>query len=92
MASESKNQHDQELLTVAEAAEILRLKISTLRAWTLQRRIEFVKLGGRVFIRRNVVGELVDRCVVPARNEAVQSRGVQKADKDERRNLIPGKS
>ena len=44
---------DPGLLTVLEAAGILRLKPSTLRAWILKRRVPFVKLGSRVFLRRS---------------------------------------
>ena len=36
-----------EILTVPEAAALLRLQPSTLRAWILQRKIKFVKLGRR---------------------------------------------
>ena len=49
-----------QLLTVDEAAEALRLKPSTIRAWILQRRISFTRLGRRVFIRR----EDCDRMIV----------------------------
>jgi excisionase family DNA binding protein len=55
-----------ELLTLPEAAERLRLKPSTLRAWILKRRIAFVKLGGRVFIRRTDVEALISRSLIPA--------------------------
>ena len=41
-----------QLLNVNETAAALRLKPSTIRAWILQRRIPFVRLGRRVFIRR----------------------------------------
>lgn len=54
------------LLTVPEAAEYLRIKLSTMRAWRLQRRIEFVKLGGRLVVRRSVLDALIEKCVVPA--------------------------
>ena len=43
---------DSELLTVPEAAALLRLKPSTIRAWVCQRKIGFVKLGRLVRIRR----------------------------------------
>jgi excisionase family DNA binding protein len=36
-----------DLLTVPEAASFLRLQPSTIRAWILQRKIPFVKLGHR---------------------------------------------
>lgn len=43
-----------ELLTVPEAAALLKLKVSTIRAWICQRKISYVKLGGRlVRIRRS---------------------------------------
>ncbi len=41
-----------ELLTVIEVSEVLRLKPSTVRSWLLKRRLPFVKLGSRVFIRK----------------------------------------
>lgn len=57
-----------DLLNVREAASMLRLQVSTIRAWVLQRRIPFVKLGGkRVFFRRADLEELVTASVVPAK-------------------------
>ena len=55
-----------ELLTIPEAAALLRLKPSTVRAWLLKRRIAYVKLGRRVFLRRADVEELIAQSVVPA--------------------------
>lgn len=55
------------LLTVLEAAVILRLRPSTLRAWILKRRVPFVKLGSRVFLRRADVSALIESSIVPAR-------------------------
>jgi excisionase family DNA binding protein len=42
----------QNLLTVPEASEVLRLKPSTVRSWILKRRLPFIKLGSRVFLRK----------------------------------------
>jgi excisionase family DNA binding protein len=57
-----------DLLTVTEAAGLLRLQVSTIRAWVLHRRIPFVKLGGkRVFFRRADLEALVTASIVPAR-------------------------
>jgi excisionase family DNA binding protein len=57
-----------DLLTVREAAAMLRLKVSTIRAWVLQRRVPFVKLGGkRVLFRRQDLDALVTASVVPAK-------------------------
>lgn len=58
---------DNELLTVPETAALLRLKISTIRAWVCQRKIPFVKLGGRlVRIRRSDAEALIADSLVPA--------------------------
>ncbi len=35
------------LLTCSEAADLLRIQVQTLRKWTSQRRIPFVKINGR---------------------------------------------
>ncbi len=57
-----------ELLTVPEAAHLLRLKVSTVRAWVLHRRVPFVKLGGkRVLFRRSDLETLITESVVPAK-------------------------
>jgi len=55
-----------ELLTVPEAAEVLRLRPSTLRSWVLKRRIPFVKLGSRVFVRMEDCLALIDAGLGPA--------------------------
>jgi excisionase family DNA binding protein len=50
---------DSELLTVPEAAALLRLKPSTIRAWVCQRRIPYVKLGRLVRIKRTDAEALI---------------------------------
>ncbi len=55
---------DMELLTVDEASKVLRLRPSTVRSWLLNRRIPFIKLGSRVFIRKNDCLELIQTNVV----------------------------
>jgi excisionase family DNA binding protein len=55
---------EMDLLTVIEASEILRLKPSTVRSWLLKRRIPFVKLGSRVFIRKNDCIQLIQKNIV----------------------------
>jgi excisionase family DNA binding protein len=55
-----------ELLTLPEAAPLLRLKVSTLRAWILRRKLPYVKLGARVLIRRSDVDALIAASLVPA--------------------------
>jgi excisionase family DNA binding protein len=48
-----------ELLDVTEGAESLHVKPTTVRAWVLQKRIPFLKLGGKVFLRRSEVEALI---------------------------------
>ena len=61
---------DAALLTIAEASALLRLQPSTLRAWILHRKIAYCKVGRLVRVRRVDVEDLIERNVVPAREEA----------------------
>ncbi len=65
---------DSGLLTLAEAAALLRLRVSTLRAWVLRRRIPYVKVGRLVRIRRSDVEALIEASMVPAREVAHDRR------------------
>jgi excisionase family DNA binding protein len=57
-----------DLLTVEQAAALLALKVSTIRAWILRRRIPFVKLGRRaVRLRRGDLHAMIDVGAVPAK-------------------------
>ena len=47
------------LLTVPEAASVLRIKVSTMRSWLLKRKIRFTKPAGRVCILRSDVEEFI---------------------------------
>jgi excisionase family DNA binding protein len=58
-----------QLLTLQEGASMLRLKVSTLRAWILHRKIAYVKLGGRVFLRKGDCEALIATSLVPARED-----------------------
>jgi len=54
-----------DLLTVNEAAAFLRLRPATLRAWILQRKITFIKLGRRaVRFRRADLEALIAGAIV----------------------------
>ena len=53
-----------QLMNVQETAELLRLKESTVRNWILRKRIPYVKLGRRVFIRHADVIEIIDMSIV----------------------------
>ena len=63
---------DSELLTIAEAAAMLRLRPSTVRAWILRRKVPYCKVGRLVRIRRADVEAIVAQSLVPARPEASQ--------------------
>lgn len=53
------------LLTVPQFAEMLSLKLSTVRSWIWTKRIPYIKLGRAVRIRQDVAEGLVDRGTVP---------------------------
>jgi excisionase family DNA binding protein len=55
------------LLTVAEAAEELNLKISTVRAWLALRKLPRVNCGRAVRIPADAVAQFIERNTVPAR-------------------------
>jgi len=57
------------LLTVAEAAEALNLKVSTIRAWLLRRRLPRVSLGRSVRIPADSIAQFIEKHTVPAREE-----------------------
>jgi excisionase family DNA binding protein len=62
-----------DLLTVRETAAVLRLSVSAIRSWVLQRRIPYVKLHNKaVRIRRVDIDALVASSVVPADEKAVR--------------------
>lgn len=60
----------QTLLTVAEVADLLRMKPATIRAWILRRKISYVKLaaGRSVRIPESEVQRLTS-VLIPARPE-----------------------
>jgi excisionase family DNA binding protein len=65
---DGKFESPSELLTVAEAASMLRIQISTIRSWVFKRRDPCVKLGGkRGFFRRAGLEALKKVSVVPAK-------------------------
>lgn len=55
------------LLTVAETAEALNLKVSTVRAWLLRRKLPRVNCGRAVRIPADAVAEFIERNTIPAR-------------------------
>lgn len=57
-----------ELLTPVEAAGALNVKLSTIRAWILNKRIPYVKVGGKlVRFRRADIDRFIAASVVPAK-------------------------
>ena len=55
-----------DLLSIDEAGTFLHIKPSTVRSWILFRRVPFVKLGRRVFLRKSDLEKLIaDSVVLP---------------------------
>lgn len=52
-----------ELLTIQEAASVLRLSTSWVRQKVFRRQIKYVKIGSRVFIPRETLDELIENSV-----------------------------
>lgn len=62
-----------ELLKVGEFAAGAKIQVSTVRAWILHRKIEYVRLGGRaVRIPRSELERLIHEGTVPAKREPGQ--------------------
>jgi excisionase family DNA binding protein len=58
-----------DLFSVNEAAVFLHLRPSTLRSWILHRRISYLKLGRKVFLRKLDLQKVLDESLVPAQSE-----------------------
>jgi excisionase family DNA binding protein len=58
-----------DLLNLREGAKELHLSIHTLRSWTYQKRIPFVRLGRRILLRREDLEKFVSKNIVKARND-----------------------
>ena len=62
-----------ELLSPPEAARALGVKLSTIRAWILNKKIPYVKLGGKlVRFRRTDIERFIAGNVVPAKLEGTR--------------------
>ncbi len=55
----------EELLNVNEAAQMLRIRPSTLRLWRLQGRLPVVKIGGSIRFRRKDLHDFIQSSVIP---------------------------
>ena len=70
-----------DLLTPVEVADLLRLRLSTIRSWILQRRVPYIKMGGRVFFRKIDLLELIESSRVPAQPGKSKNRNQNEAGK-----------
>jgi excisionase family DNA binding protein len=57
------------LIDVKQAATLLGLKVSTIRAWIAQRRLPYVKCGRAVRIPADAIAQFIERNTVPSREE-----------------------
>ncbi len=57
-----------ELVDVKQAAALLGLKVSTVRAWLAQRKLPYVRCGRAVRISREVLDRFIAENTVPARD------------------------
>ena len=57
------------LLTVAETADALNLKVSTVRAWLLRRKLPRVNCGRAVRIPAEAIAQFIERNTIPARED-----------------------
>ena len=57
------------LLSVAETAEALGLKVSTVRAWLLRRKLPRVNCGRAVRIPAEAIAQFIERNTIPAKEE-----------------------
>lgn len=55
-----------QLLTVREAATLLKIQPDTLRHWLCDRRLPFVKVGGRTMLKRHDLEAFIEAQTVPA--------------------------
>lgn len=58
-----------QLLTVKQAAELLGLKVATIRAWLYRRRLPFVRCGRAVRVPADAIAQFIERNTIPAREE-----------------------
>jgi len=73
----------EELLTVGEAAQRLRLKEKTLRRWIALRKIEFVRAGGRaVRIPSAEIDRVIERGRVPPLAEKKLSNALRRRNEE----------
>lgn len=78
-------ERDTGLMTVRETAAFLRLKESTIRDWVLRRKITYIKLGGRVFVRKADAEGLITKSIVPALPEPDNPRMASAEKQGEKR-------
>ena len=56
-----------QLVDVKEAAELLRIRVSTVRAWIAARKLPVVRCGRCVRVPLHAIEEFIERNTVPAR-------------------------
>ena len=68
-----KSRPREELNTIPQAAQQLKLSNSTIRSWIWQRRIESVRVGRAVRIRQSAIDAVIEKGIIPANDRAAAS-------------------
>jgi excisionase family DNA binding protein len=63
------------LYTLKEAAKLTRVSLSTWRGWVLHRKVDFVKVGGRVLIPQGGIAKMLADGYSPAKSPAESENG-----------------
>ena len=54
----------EQLLSINDAADYLNLSVHTLRNWIYQRKIGFIKLGGKILFRKDDLDRHITSCFI----------------------------
>lgn len=63
-----------QICTVSEVGEMLRVKDGTIRKWIYEGKLPHLKLGGRVLIREKDIVDFIDRNYHPAEDRKNEDR------------------
>jgi excisionase family DNA binding protein len=81
MTEGARHMASDQLMTAVEAAEYLGIRLSTLRHWISDGKIDFVKYGnGLVRLKRSVLDRFVASCTIKAKTRDARPKKPQVLD------------